>query len=275
MKKSLDICIISDLHLGTNSCDADALLNYLDSINPKKLILNGDVIDIWSFKKSQFSKLQLLVINKFIKLLEGGCEIIYVTGNHDELIRRYSGFELGKFKIVDKYIFEADGKSHWVFHGDVFDRTTKGYAKIIAQLGGKGYDFLIFLNRMINLFLSFIGREKMSLSKKVKAGVKMAVAWIDNFEKTAAEIAIDQNFDFVICGHIHESRITNVQNEKGSVIYMNSGDWVESLSALEYINGEWSLYHYSPSQFDSNIEDNFDLSRFNQNLANELLQAVS
>lgn len=98
MKRKIDVCILSDLHLGTNSYDAEALLNYLQNIDVDKLILNGDIIDIWSFRKSQFSKIQLMIINKFIKMMEEGTQISYITGNHDELLRRYSGFKIGNIE---------------------------------------------------------------------------------------------------------------------------------------------------------------------------------
>lgn len=274
-RRAIDVCIISDLHLGTHSCNAEALLNYLNSINPKTLILNGDIIDGWSFRKSQFSKVQLMVISKFLKLMEEGCKIIYVTGNHDEILRRYSDFSMGNLSIKDKHIFSIGSKKHWVFHGDVFDRTTKGYAKIIAQLGGKGYDLLIFLNRWMNRILSFFGKDKMSFSKKIKASVKMAVSWIDNFEKTAAEIAIEQSYDYVICGHIHCAKIETIENEEGSVIYMNSGDWVENMTALEFYDGNWNLYHHAEMEHYGKIEDEFDLKAFNEILANELILNVS
>lgn len=273
-KRLIDICILSDLHLGTSACDANSLLSYLKSIKPKTIILNGDIIDIWNFRKSQFSQIQLMVMSEILKLMKEGTKIVYITGNHDEILRRYSGFELQNFSIRDKYIFKVNGQTHWVFHGDVFDRTTKGYAKIIARLGGKGYDLLIFLNRWINKVSQFFGYEKLSFSKKVKSSVKMAVSWIDNFEKTAAEIAIKQGYDYVICGHIHESKIETVVGEDGSVIYMNSGDWVESLSALEMYDGEWHLYKHTSQIKETKIEDEFDLKKFNQKLAIDLLQEV-
>jgi UDP-2,3-diacylglucosamine pyrophosphatase LpxH len=173
---------------------------------------------------------------------------VYITGNHDELMRKYSNLSLGNFQITDKLVMEINGSMCWIFHGDVFDATTKGSAKILAKLGGKGYDLLILMNSCINWGLKRMGRDKMSFSKKVKNSVKKAVSWINNFEQTAAELAIDKKYDYVICGHIHQPQKRIVQNEKGQVVYLNSGDWIENLTALEYNNNDWQLYQYDEKQ---------------------------
>ncbi|MFM2359715.1 MAG: hypothetical protein RLY16_1708, partial [Bacteroidota bacterium] len=120
----------------------------------------------------------------------------------------------------------------------------------LAKLGGHGYDLLILLNRFINWILSAFGAEKMSLSKKIKNGVKKAVAWIDNFEQTAAELAIQKKYDYVACGHIHQPQQRIITTKNGSVTYLNSGDWVENLTALEYNQNEWTIYQHQPAQFD-------------------------
>jgi UDP-2,3-diacylglucosamine pyrophosphatase LpxH len=243
-KKNIDIAVISDTHLGTYGCHSSELVNYLRSINPKLLVLNGDIIDIWQFRKNFFPASHMQVIKEIFALLARGTKIVYITGNHDESLRRYSGLKLGNFQLVDKLILDIDGNKTWIFHGDVFDATTKGSAKIIAKLGGHGYDLLILFNRAINSILKFLGREKMSLSKKVKNSVKKAIKWIGDFEQTAAELAIENEYTHVICGHIHQPQIKNIKTDKGEVIYMNSGDWIENLTALEYSNNKWEIYHY-------------------------------
>lgn len=254
-KRKLDICVISDIHLGTHGCQANELLSYLKSIQPKTLILNGDIVDIWNFKKNYFPKAHMEIIRRLLKFLEKGTKVVYITGNHDETLRRFSDFKLGNFHLVDKYIFTIDGKTHWAFHGDIFDSTTKGYAKIIAKLGGKGYDLLILFNRLINDFMLFLGREKMSLSKKIKNSVKQAVKYIDNFEKTAAELAIQEGYDYVLCGHIHQPQMDTITNGEGSVVYLNSGDWIENLSSLEYNNGRWKIFVYSDEKNMETVEE--------------------
>ena len=243
-KRPVDVVVISDVHLGTYGCHAAELLHYLRSIQPRLLILNGDIIDIWNFSKRYFPAAHLEVISEICRLASSGTRVVYITGNHDELLRKYSDLSLGNFQITDKLVMEINGQMCWIFHGDVFDATTKGSAKILAKLGGKGYDLLILINSFINWTLKLFGKEKMSFSKKVKAGVKKAVAWIDNFEQTAAELAIEKKYDYVICGHIHQPQQRTVTTGKGSVQYLNSGDWVENLTALEYYNNDWHLYQY-------------------------------
>ena len=240
-KRKCNVVVLSDIHLGTYGCHAKELINYLKSIEPELLVLNGDIIDIWQFRKHYFPSSHMQVIKEIFSLLSKGTKIVYITGNHDESLRRYSGLELGNFQLQDKLVLEIDGKKTWIFHGDVFDATTKGSAKLIAKLGGQGYDLLILLNRAINWMLQSIGKEKMSLSKKVKNSVKKAVSWIGDFEQTSAELAIENNYHNVICGHIHAAEIKNIEG----VIYMNDGDWVESCTALvENHDSSWEIIHW-------------------------------
>lgn len=249
-KRPMEICIISDLHLGTFGCQAKELLNYLKSVKPKTLILNGDIIDIWQFNKRYFPASHMAVIKQIFSMASKDTKVIYITGNHDEALRKYADFEMGNIHLTDKIVFEINGEKNWVFHGDVFDRTTKGSAKLLAKLGGYGYDLLILINSLLNWSLKLMGKEKMSLSKSVKNGVKKAVSWINNFEQTAAELAIENNYQYVICGHIHQPQQRVVTTDKGSVTYLNSGDWIENLTSLEYYDNAWTLYHYDPKQFD-------------------------
>jgi UDP-2,3-diacylglucosamine pyrophosphatase LpxH len=247
-RRSVELVVISDLHLGTFGCHANELIQYLRSILPKTLVLNGDIIDIWQFSKRYFPQSHMQVIKEIFSLLSLGTRVVYITGNHDEIMRRYSDLTIGQLELTDKLILELDGKITWIFHGDVFDRTTRGSAKVIAKLGGYGYDLLILLNRAINHVMSMLGKEKMSLSKQVKNGVKKAVSWINNFEQTAAELAIENKYDYVICGHIHQPQQREITTEKGCVTYLNSGDWIENLTSLEYEAGKWTIYHYDENE---------------------------
>ncbi len=242
-KRKPEIAVISDVHLGTLGCHAKELLEYLNSIQPKKLILNGDIIDIWQFRKSYFPKAHLEVIKKIIDLNAKGIEVIYITGNHDEMLRKFSETNLGNFKIVDKLVLELDGKKAWFFHGDVFDVSVTN-AKWIAKLGGWGYDFLILINRLLNWILVHTGHKKYSLSKRIKNSVKSAVKFISDFEKTATELAIEQGYKYVICGHIHQPKMVRKVVKNDTCLYLNSGDWIENLTALEYSNKKWRVYHH-------------------------------
>lgn len=243
MKRNVELVVISDVHLGTYGCKAKELLRYLNSIQPKTLVLNGDIIDIWQFKKSYFPKPHLKVIKKILSLATKSTEVYYITGNHDEMFRKFTDFELGKLKVCNKVCLNIDQKKAWIFHGDVFDASVQ-HSKWIAKLGGKGYDLLIIINNVVNWFLEKMGREKYSFSKKIKNNVKKAVKYIGDFELTASELAIDNQYDYVVCGHIHQPQIREVANKKGACTYLNSGDWIENLSALEYHDKEWKIFYY-------------------------------
>ncbi len=244
MKRTPEIVVLSDLHLGAYGCHADELYQYLKSVKPKILILNGDIIDMWQFKKNYFPKSHLEVIRVILKLATSGTKVYYLTGNHDDLLRKFGELELGDIHLRNKLVFQIDGKSHWVFHGDVFDASIH-QARWLAQLGGKGYDLLIRLNRTINFMRKMAGLQPVSFSAKIKKKVKGAVKFIDDFEQTAVDLAGEKGYNYVICGHIHLPQIRTVEAKNGaSVIYLNSGDWVEHMTALEFEDGKWKLYQY-------------------------------
>ncbi|PKP48151.1 MAG: UDP-2,3-diacylglucosamine hydrolase [Bacteroidetes bacterium HGW-Bacteroidetes-11] len=245
-KRKVEVVVISDIHLGTYGCHAKELLHYLKSIKPGIVVLNGDIVDVWQFSKTYWPGSHMKVVKHLMKWIGNGTKTYYVTGNHDEMLRRFVGMKMGALSIVNKVVLNLDdGKKAWIFHGDVFDVTMQ-YSRWLAKLGSKGYDILILINRFVN-FISqkILKRGKLSLSKKIKQSVKSAVAFINNFEQTSAEIGIQNKYDYVICGHIHHPEIKTITTEAGSITYMNSGDWVENLSSLEYTDGEWSIYQFS------------------------------
>jgi UDP-2,3-diacylglucosamine pyrophosphatase LpxH len=242
-KREVDLVIISDVHLGAFGCHAKELLQYLRSIKPKMLILNGDIIDIWQFRKRYFPKSHLMVIRHLTGLIAKNTKIVYITGNHDELMRKFAKFSIGSFKLVNKLLIDLDGQKAWIFHGDVFDITMQ-HSKWLAKFGSVGYDLLIVLNSFANFILTSLGKQKISFSRRIKHSVKRAVSYINKFEETAAGIAISKGYGYVICGHIHQPEMRTICNAQGSVIYLNSGDWVENLSALEYHKGEWQIYNF-------------------------------
>jgi len=248
MKRELDIVIISDVHLGTYGCHARELLAYLKSIKTETLILNGDFIDIWQFRKSYFPREHMQVVQHILRMAAKGTKVYYITGNHDDALRRYSDFSSGNIHLRDKLVLQLKDKRYWIFHGDIFDASIQ-YSPWIAKLGGKGYDYLIILNRLINKIRVLLGMSKMSFAKKVKASVKEAIKVIGDFEKTAIDLAASQSYDYVVCGHIHQPQMKSVHVGEHKVIYMNSGDWVENLTALEYNWGSWSIYEYDESHY--------------------------
>ncbi len=254
-KRSVEIVVISDVHLGTYGCHAKELLKYLKSIRPKTLILNGDIIDIWQFSKRYWPETHMKILRKLMKFVVEGVDVYYLTGNHDELLRKFADMSLGSFYLQNKLILELDGKKAWFFHGDIFDVTMQ-HSKWLAKLGAIGYDSLILLNSMVNWGLNLLGREKMSFSKKIKAKFKDAVKFINSFEDTAAELAIENGYHYVVCGHIHQPEKRNILADGGEVMYLNSGDWVENLTALEYNHGQWEIFKYEAKNF---VKDEVEL----------------
>lgn len=242
-KRTVDTVIISDIHLGTYGCHANELLKYLKSIDPKQVVLNGDIIDIWQFSKRYWPKSHMKVVKLIMAWIADGVMVHYITGNHDEMLRKFVGFQLGTFSISNKVVLDINNKKAWIFHGDVFDVTMQ-HSVWIAKLGAKGYDLLILLNKAVNFISTKLGKGPISMSKKIKNSVKSAMKFINNFERTVADLAIANEYDYVLCGHIHQPEIKKIKTSAGSITYMNSGDWVENLTALEYNEGQWKLYQY-------------------------------
>jgi len=268
MKRSIEILVISDIHLGTYGCQSKALLNYLKSVDPKIIILNGDIIDIWQFNKRYFPKSHMKIIKYFLNLIQDGKIIYYLTGNHDEMLRKFNGFELKNFKILNKKVINLNGHQAWFFHGDVFDLTMQ-YSRWLTRLGAIGYDALILINSALNFILSKLGRPRYSLSKKLKNSVKGAVKFMNKFEETVVGIAFERKYKFVVCGHIHQPAIKKHSIKNKNIIYLNSGDWVENLTSLEYHNKKWTIYQHDNNHYEEElVNDESDLS------AKELFQGM-
>ena len=276
-KRNVEIVVVSDVHLGTYGSRAVELVNYLESINPKTLVLNGDIIDIWQFSKHYFPESHMRVVKAIMSLLTKGTIVYYVTGNHDEMLRKFKGLQLGNFHIVNKVVLTLPTGKAWIFHGDVFDTTMK-HSKWLAKLGGKGYDLLILLNTFINWVSLKFGRGRVSLSKKVKDSVKGIIKYVNDFEGTAAEIAMENNYTYVICGHIHQPKIREFSNERGNkVTYLNSGDWVENMTSLEYNAKKWRIFDYQTEYLSFQNQTNPDKSLVDSynysDLLNELINS--
>jgi len=242
-KRPVELVVISDVHLGTYGCHATELLKYLKSIKPQTIVLNGDIIDAWQFSKRYWPKSHMQVVKHITGLIGKGVKVYYIPGNHDEVMRKFAGFKIGTFSIVNKIIIPLSGGKAWFFHGDVFDVTMR-YSKWLAKLGAVGYDALILINSFVNFFSVKMGKGKISLSKRVKDKVKTAVKFINDFEKTASDIAIEKGYKYVVCGHIHQPCMRRILTDDGETTYLNSGDWIENLTALEYNNKNWRIYHY-------------------------------
>ncbi len=245
MKTHYKTLVISDVHLGTNSSKAKELVKFLKQCTCDRLILNGDIIDGWQLKKyGVWKRKHTRFFTRILKMIEqNNTEVIYVRGNHDDFLDQILPFKVGSLSIVRDYTFTSNGKRFYVAHGDIFDSiTTK--LKWIAKLGDVGYTFLLWVNSRYNYYRRSKGRPYYSLSQLVKSKVKSAISYIDDFESQLSEIAKSKGCDGIICGHIHQPAMKEIDG----IHYMNSGDWVESMSALgEDEEGEWNLVYFNDS----------------------------
>jgi len=248
--RKLDIAVISDFHMATLACKAKPLLKYLKSVQPKRLVLNGDIIDSWRFSRNYFPKVHLKVIRQIVKMIEKGVQVIYITGNHDDVFRKFNNTHLGNFSIVNQLELTVNKQRVWIFHGDVFDHIIH-HSPWLAKLGAAAYGFLTLFNRMINVFIKACSGKEMILYKSMKDRIKQRHEVLTNFEKAIANAAISKNVDLVICGHTHIPVDKSVHTDNGTIRYINCGDWVEHYSAAECVDGNWSLnYYQSDSEAD-------------------------
>lgn len=260
MKRNLDICVLSDFHLGTYGCRAKELLEYLQSIEPARLILNGDIFDAWQFKKKYFPAEHWEVIERILEMANTGTIVYYLTGNHDDILRRFHPIDLGNIRLRNQLELKIQNKVYWFFHGDAFDASVL-ISPWLARIGGRGYDWLIRLNTWINRWRTSFGFEKISFAHRIKGSVKHAVKFISDFEKTAIGIGLKKGVNAVVCGHIHKPCIQEISINGAQITYMNSGDWVENMTSLEYRGGIWRLYRHGSQQeadldeFLSHLED--------------------
>ncbi len=234
--------ILSDVHLGTAECKVNEVNHFLRTVRCEKLILNGDIIDGWQLKRAgQWTKAHTRFIRIILKKLEKrGTEVVYLRGNHDDILSAFLPLEFENLRIVEDYIHESPRGRYLVLHGDVFDTVTKNFV-FLAHLGDWGYRALLKLNRLYNAWRAWRGQEYWSLSKAIKARVKEAVSHVSNFEVHIAELARARGCTGVMCGHIH----TAADKMLGDVHYLNSGDWVESLTAIvEHYDGSFELISF-------------------------------
>lgn len=234
---------ISDVHLGTRGCNAAMLIDFLDHTDSDTLYLVGDIIDGWRLKKRFYwPAAHNDVIWRLMKRAKRGTRVVYIPGNHDEVMRQFAGVNFGRIAIRRKAIHEtADGRRLLVLHGDEFDAVTV-MQPWLAHVGDTAYEFLMLLNRWTNEVRRRLGRPYWSLSKHAKARVKNAVAFISRFEEVVAHAAGSRGVDGVVCGHIHTAEMRSI----GGVDYYNDGDWVEGCTALvEHQDGRMEILHWA------------------------------
>ncbi len=255
--RKLEISVISDVHLATLASKAKPLLQYLKSIQPQTLVLNGDIIDSWRFSRNYFPKAHLKVIRQLVKMIEKGVQIVYITGNHDDVFRKFNNTRLGNFSIVNQLELNQANQKVWIFHGDVFDHIIH-HSPWLAKFGAAAYGLLTVFNKMVNRVLRAFGGADMILYKSMKDRILKEKRVLTNFEKAIGRAALSKNVDLVICGHTHIPVDKTISSENGQIRYINCGDWVEHFSAAECLDGNWSLNYFKSEAEDEDIESPTD-----------------
>ena len=221
--------IVSDLHLGTKNSKAEEFIEFIESNPTDLLILNGDIVDGWALNRgTKWKKPHTKVISKLLQL-SNTTRIIWIRGNHDEFIQEFIGTHLGAIEIREDYKLDINNtmESYYIFHGDVIDVFITKY-KWLSKIGSVGYDFALWLNRVYNKYRKWRKLPYQSISQKIKSGVKVATNYINDFETTALSMATKKGCNGVICGHIHQPADRMINGKR----YLNSGDWVENMSAI-------------------------------------------
>ena len=237
---------ISDIHLGTPGCQADALLEFLKRDTCDQLYLVGDIIDGWALRRRWYwPQSHNDVIQKLLRKARKGCRVIYVPGNHDEFARQFVNHHFGGVEVLEEAVHvTADGRKLWIIHGDYFDAVIR-CAKWLAYLGDHAYELALKLNRYLNNCRTRLGLPYWSLSAYLKMRVKKALNYVSDFERAVAHEAQRRGYQGVVCGHIHHAEIRDIDG----VTYCNDGDWVESLSALvEHEDGRFELLYWPRNQ---------------------------
>jgi UDP-2,3-diacylglucosamine pyrophosphatase LpxH len=255
--RKLDVSVISDVHLATLASKAKPLLQYLKSIQPHTLVLNGDIIDSWRFSRNYFPKAHLKVIRQLVKMIEKGVQIVYITGNHDDVFRKFNNTRLGNFSIVNQLELNQANQKVWIFHGDVFDHIIH-HSPWLAKFGAAAYGLLTVFNKMVNKVLRAFGGADMILYKSMKDRILKEKKVLTNFEKAIGRAALSKNVDLVICGHTHIPVDKTISSENGQIRYINCGDWVEHFSAAECLDGNWSLNYFKSEADEEEIESPTD-----------------
>jgi len=230
---------VSDVHLGTPGCKAAHLLDFLRHYESEFLYLVGDILDGWALRsRFYWHQSHNDVIQKVLRRARKGTQVTYIPGNHDEMARQFCGLHFGDVAICEDAVHTlVDGRRLWVVHGDLADGVIR-HAKWLAHVGDTLYTWLLWLNRHLNSLRAKLGLRYWSLSQYLKYRVKNAVSFVSDFERVLVREARRRGFDGVVCGHIHKAQVDTVDG----LLYCNSGDWVESLTALvETLEGQLQI----------------------------------
>ena len=240
-RREVDIAVISDVHLGTPQCRAQMVWDYLKSIKPKTLIINGDLCDLGHYWRNHWPREHLMVIRRILKLAANGTTVYFLVGNHDAPARRFHGSNLGNLHVLGRLELELEGGGRaLIVHGDCFDGAVScpGW---LYRIGGWSYERIMGACNVLNTFRGWFGAKPISIAMMIKNNVGMAQRYIERFRNAALDAARRGNFTHVITGHIHQPHLETMED---GVVYLNSGDWVEHCTALECRNGEWTLHEH-------------------------------
>ncbi len=237
---------ISDVHLGTKGCNADLLIDFLDTTDSETMYLVGDIIDGWRLKKKFYwPAAHNDIVWRLLKRAKRGTRIVYIPGNHDEMFRQFTGLNFGGIEIRRAAFHDtADGRRLMVLHGDEFDAVMLSH-RWLAFLGDWAYVSVMKLNHLVNSVRKAMGKPYWSLSKAAKHKVKNAVEFISKYEEIVARAAGERGVDGVVCGHIHTAEFRAFEHQGRQVEYWNDGDWVEGCNALvEYEDGRMEILNW-------------------------------
>jgi len=237
---------ISDIHLGSKGCKADALCDFLKQNTSDNLFLVGDIIDGWRLsKKFYWPQSHTNVVRRILTAAKRGTNVVYIVGNHDEALRGLIpfGVHFGNIQLFNTYRYSAiDGKTYVVIHGDIFDTIIRVKLKFLYHIGDILYNWLLTINHLVQKLRNAFGMKYWSLSAYLKYKTKQALSYLNDYELLLVDYCKRKKVDGVICGHVHHPDIKNIDD----IVYMNDGDWVESMSALvEHMNGKWEIIHWT------------------------------
>ncbi|SIQ61347.1 UDP-2,3-diacylglucosamine diphosphatase [Maribacter ulvicola] len=269
-KRRLEIAVLSDVHLGSYACHAEELLTYLSSIDPKILILNGDILDAKKMRNNYFPPSHLKVVKKIFSLAAKGTIVHYITGNRDVPFRKIDDIYMGVIQVSNRLTLKLNGKTTLFFHGDIFDFSFR-HSQWLLNFGSVGFDTLLKLAKLKTKVFGLFGKKNKPFSNPALEYGERDPEQIALFEKNVSKLAIRQHYDHVVCGHSHAPNKQLFETKKGECLYLNSGDWVKHMTALEYSFKRWKLYRYENDKLASFYMDE-ELKSMNMN---ELIATIT
>jgi UDP-2,3-diacylglucosamine pyrophosphatase LpxH len=259
-RRPVDLVVISDVHLGAACSRAGELNAYLKSIDPGRLVLCGDIIDLWEIRRNFWPETHMKVVRRLLKLALAGVPVHYLTGNHDSALRHYAPFALGQLQLEDRLELNLAGRPTFFVHGDAFDALLST-PRWLATAGSWSYDALVTAGIGLNHLRGCLGRPPVSLAQTFKRNLPAAQRHIDRFRHAVAAAGAERGCSTVVCGHIHVADQRDIATPAGEILYLNAGDWVDSCTALECHGGIWQVVQYDRLVADGLIDPGAERER--------------